>query len=184
MALITRLTRLMRADLNAVLDRLEEPELLLRQAVRDMEEELERERRDLAHAEAEAERLARRRAGLATTLERLDGELALCLDADSEDLARSLVRRQLETRALDETLAERLETLAASRDEARERLAERRRRLEDLRQKAELFAAAQPDEVDAADPTESGTTTVSAEAVEVALLRARREHDRRSGGES
>lgn len=36
MALINRATRLFRADLHAVLDRIEEPDILLRQAVREM----------------------------------------------------------------------------------------------------------------------------------------------------
>ena len=40
MALINRVTRLFKADIHAVLDQIEEPEQLLRQAVRDMEEEL------------------------------------------------------------------------------------------------------------------------------------------------
>ena len=40
MALITRVSRLFQADFHAVLDRIEEPEVLLRQAVREMEEEL------------------------------------------------------------------------------------------------------------------------------------------------
>ena len=38
MALITRVSRLLRADVHAVLDRLEEPDVLLQQAIRDMEE--------------------------------------------------------------------------------------------------------------------------------------------------
>jgi phage shock protein A len=38
MALITRLSRLFQADMHAVLDKIEEPELLLRQAIREMEE--------------------------------------------------------------------------------------------------------------------------------------------------
>ena len=38
MALITRFSRLFRADLHAVLDRIEEPDVILRQAVREMEE--------------------------------------------------------------------------------------------------------------------------------------------------
>ena len=37
MALITRLSRMMRADFNALLDRLEEPDILLAQALRDMQ---------------------------------------------------------------------------------------------------------------------------------------------------
>ena len=40
MALIHRVSRLFRADFNAVLDHIEEPELLLRQSIRDMEDEL------------------------------------------------------------------------------------------------------------------------------------------------
>ena len=43
MALITRVSRLFQADLHAVLDRIEEPEVLLKQAVREMEEELARD---------------------------------------------------------------------------------------------------------------------------------------------
>ncbi len=45
MALITRVSRLFQADFHAVLDRIEEPEVLLRQAVREMEEELQDARR-------------------------------------------------------------------------------------------------------------------------------------------
>ena len=47
MALITRVGRLFRADLHAVLDRVEEPEVLLRQAIREMEEELAEDRQRL-----------------------------------------------------------------------------------------------------------------------------------------
>ncbi len=43
MALISRLTQLFQADFHAVLDRLEEPDALLRQAVRDMEDALARD---------------------------------------------------------------------------------------------------------------------------------------------
>jgi len=40
MALINRLSRLFRADFHAVLDQIEEPEALLKQAIRDMEDDL------------------------------------------------------------------------------------------------------------------------------------------------
>ena len=48
MALMTRVARLFRADLHAVLDRIEEPEVLLRQALREMEDGVNGERRALA----------------------------------------------------------------------------------------------------------------------------------------
>ena len=40
MALINRVTQLFKADFHAVLDRIEEPEQLLRQSIRDMEDVL------------------------------------------------------------------------------------------------------------------------------------------------
>ena len=39
MPIINRISRLFTADLHAVLDRIEEPEALLKQAIREMEEE-------------------------------------------------------------------------------------------------------------------------------------------------
>ena len=62
MALITRLTRLFRADVHAVLDRIEEPDVLLRQAVRDMEEECGRDAQRVALLGREQELLAARAA--------------------------------------------------------------------------------------------------------------------------
>ena len=40
MVLINRISRLFKADFHAVLDRIEEPEQLLKQAIRDMEDDL------------------------------------------------------------------------------------------------------------------------------------------------
>ena len=40
MALINRISRLFKSDFHAVLDQIEEPEQLLKQAIRDMEDEL------------------------------------------------------------------------------------------------------------------------------------------------
>jgi len=44
MALVTRLTRLFQADFHAVLDRIEEPDLQLKQAVREMQFALDQDK--------------------------------------------------------------------------------------------------------------------------------------------
>lgn len=97
MPLIDRFMRLFTADLHAVLDRLEEPEVVLRQALRDMEDELAamqgRAAADARAAAALATSLAQGEAALA----RLDDDLGLAIDAGQDTLARSLVRRRLET---------------------------------------------------------------------------------------
>ena len=40
MALVNRISRLFRADFHAVLDQIEEPDLLLRQAIREMQDDM------------------------------------------------------------------------------------------------------------------------------------------------
>ena len=60
MALINRMSRLFTADVHAVLDRIEEPDVLLKHAIREMEEELARSEQRVRQLEHEREPLADR----------------------------------------------------------------------------------------------------------------------------
>ena len=101
MALITRVSRLFRADFNAVLDRIEEPDMLLKQAVREMEDELAHDEQRLkASLELEHERA--RRGALDRTLAGFEQELDVCFASGEEELARGVLRRRLETQRLGE----------------------------------------------------------------------------------
>ena len=71
MALITRVSRLLRADLHAVLDRVEEPEVLLRQAVREMDAALGEDRRRTKLMEHEQTQLVARERDAVRSLERI-----------------------------------------------------------------------------------------------------------------
>ena len=180
MALITRVSRLMRADLHAVLDRVEEPDVLLRQAVREMEESLDSERRDAKHARQEQRRITSRRGEAASTLERIGRELDLCFESGREDLARSLVRRKLVAERAARALDEREEALARSLDELDARIADHQCRLEEMREKADLFAAteSQSDEPDWGDAaTDAGVREAD---VEIALLREKQARQTRA----
>lgn len=139
MALIHRVSRLLTADIHAVLDRLEEPEALLRQAIREMEEALARTEARVAALEQERAAVVRRASQVEEALTALDADLGAALDAGNDGLARRLVRRKLEGSGLGKHLSIRLETLAASLDAERAALAEQREQLELTRQKAELF---------------------------------------------
>lgn len=173
MTLINRLSRLFRADLHAVLDRIEEPDLLLRQAVREMEEALGRDRRHLDRLTEEQRTLEGRRRELETSLARIGEELEVCFQADREDLARTLIRRRLEEERADE-LARRRETeLARDLERLRARVAERTARLETMRQKAELLAA-EDSSGGREEPWTSSSPIIGDEQVEVAFLRERR----------
>ena len=172
MTLITRLGRLFRADLNAVLDGLEEPDMLLKQAVRDMEEVLAGEEAEQARLADEARRLELASNEGRARLAALDEELTLCLAADKDELARNLVRRKLEASRHASLLAERQQALDEIRQRLGARLVEHRQRLEALRAQAALTDSVSA--VTRDEPTAWQTPTAISEAeVEVALLRER-----------
>lgn len=173
MPVINRFTRLLQADLHGVLDRLEEPDLLLRQSLREMEQLVADQRRALQRQSGHRERLARRLAEIDAAQEKTDGELDLCFESGEESLARGLVRRKLELDAQRSAIRQQLETIEGAHARATERHRRNLARLDDLRQKAELVLDA---ESDGAFETAGGA--VSDEDVEVALLRERK---RRAG---
>lgn len=139
MALINRISRLFRADLHAVLDRIEEPDALLRQAVREMEEDISNDERRLSLLQNEQAQLANRKSDIEQSLERLDGELDICFESKEEDLARSLVRRKLEAQRFNNTLERKRETLSSVVAELKQRLQQNSARLTAMQQKLELL---------------------------------------------
>ena len=177
MALITRVSRLFQADFHAVLDRIEEPEVLLRQAVREMEEELasdEQRSRILKHEQGQ---LTAREIDLEQTLQELDEQLDICFDSGNDDLARASIKRKLETQQYCKGLARKRQALQEMLDDLDTRLRENRSRLASMRQKAELLA----EETARARPVDNWTIpdiTVRDEDVEVALLREKQKRRR------
>ncbi len=170
MALITRVSRLFRADLHAVLDRIEEPEVLLRQAVRDMEDELSQEQQRCKLLGCEHQQLGVRYAELEQSLETLETELDVCFSSNEEQLARTLIRRKLETQRLAKTLIRKRTALELELAALKERIGEYRTRLDHLRQKVELLVEEAPDGL-AEEAWETAGSGVSDADVDVAFLR-------------
>lgn len=174
MALITRVSRLFRADLHAVLDRIEEPDILLRQAVRDMEEELARDQQRHKTLELEHSQLASREADMERSLAGITEELDICLDADDDNLARAQIRRRLEVEQFLRFLTGRRETCESERAQLAARMEENKARLDAMRQKAEIFAGTDTG-TSSEDPWRTPEFTVRDADVEVALLRAKQQ---------
>lgn len=178
MALINRVTRLFTADLHAVLDRIEEPEVLLKQAIREMEEELVSTEQRIKWLQHEDEELQRRIDQIEQSLAEMGEELDVCFASDEEELARNLIRRRLEAQRIVASLAQRRTATEKMLAETQQLLDENRGHLESLRQKADLLTEDTP--CDASHRGELGLAsgfTVSSDEVEVAFLR---EKQRRS----
>ncbi len=169
MALITRIARLFKADVHALLDSLEDPESVLKQALRDMTAEIEGAERALEELKRREARLASRLAEqVQLRVEALE-RIELCFRAGDDLLARSMVRRKLEVERRIK-LAEREQgALAAAREKLTQELAAKRTRLASIRDQMEALA----DEDRARTPEEEVSLhgiAISDQDVEVAFL--------------
>lgn len=169
MAIAARITRLFTADVHAVLDRLEEPEALLRQAVRDMEAALAESARRLRALELEREQLLRRRSEIERALAGVAGELDLSFAAGNEALVRRCLRRRLEGERMLRLQACRDEQIAAELAQLTPQIEQQRERLDTLRQKATLFDVELPGCERAQDGIDDAC--VSEADIDLALLR-------------
>lgn len=169
MALITRVTRLFRADMHAVLDHIEEPDALLKQAIREMEDDIYQDERKLKETILEQKQLTSRQDGLTKSLEQTEDELDICFFSKKDDLARALIKRKLETKRFVQFLDQKMQNLIESLTELETCLKENRSRLDSMKQKAELFA--DDNRVSASEFMTSPDLSVRDEDVEVAFLR-------------
>jgi len=168
MALVTRLSRLFQADFHAVLDRIEEPDLQLRQAVREMQFALDHDRQRRQLLQHEIDQLGKQITAIDERMPALDEELDICLAAQQDELARDLIRRKLAAakqrqRAHARSTALELQRLALTRQ-----IDEQAEQLTGMQQKLELL-------VNSADPSAPvsgpGEDVIRSEEIEIALLR-------------
>lgn len=170
MTLITRISRLFRADFHALLDSLEQPDVLLRQALREMEEAQDLDGQCEQRWMAQLAAMNARRGELEQNLAAIAGELDICFAAGREPLARSLIKRRLETERLQERLARQSAALEKSLADIRGRMKEQEHRLEALRQQAALFDAEPASAFNGGD-CQAGPAPVGEDDIEIALLR-------------
>ena len=182
MALISRISRLFTADLHAVLDRIEEPEALLKQAFREMEDDLRDTEHRLKRLTLEHEQLTARSEDIERKLSGLRDELEICLDSGNDDLARSLIRRKLQARRLLEHLSVKARETKKAKEDLTRKLEEDRERLEALRDKAEVLTEEPCAGSHGDEAGWSREPAIGDEEIEVELLKEkhRREKHRRA----
>jgi len=160
--------------MHAVLDRIEDPDILLKQAVREMEEDIardERRRKLLGH---ELGNLRTQQNDLEQNLEQLEQELDVCFASSKEDLARVLIKRKLEAGRLLKASARKQQLLRDDLTEMDIRLEDNNNRLETMKQKLEILTQRMDSEQEQGSIMNNYSpydTAVSNEDVEVAFLR-------------
>ncbi len=174
MALITRVTRLFRSDLNAVLDNIEEPLVLLKQAVREMQESIDADEQRFKLLTHEHGQLLSRQSDLEQTFEQIEEELDICFGSDKDDLARGIIKRKLETQRLAKEIDRKQNTLDNTLSELKTRINENQARLTSMQQKVDILAEQEVSTYASKSHTEVWNMpdiSVRNEDIEVAFLR-------------
>jgi phage shock protein A len=180
MTLITRITRLFKADLHGILDGLEEPQEVIKQAIRDMEEDIATQERRLEELRAIMQRLAREAQETTATMQEIESQIDICFAAENEALARNLIRKRLEMARRAKGIARAQEETQAQSDGLATRIATHKAQLASVVQKLRTYEATQPRHPWASSPCVplQGGSVITDDEVEVAFLEEKR---RRSG---
>jgi phage shock protein A len=170
MALITRISRLFQADFHAVLDRIEEPDIQLKQAIREMQIDLQQSEQRLALLQHESESFSNMMNDANTKLGSFDEELDICFAAKKEDLARDLIKRKLETTHQLQSSEKQNAALQSSIQNLELSIEENREQLENMTQKLDLLVT-DMDSGSAHGHFSNTSASVRSEEIEIAFLR-------------
>ena len=97
MGIFSRLNRVIKSNLNALIDQAEDPDKMIGQTVADMKSALKRARKDLIEALGSAKRLDKKERELSEEAADWEQKAILALEQDDEELAREALRRKART---------------------------------------------------------------------------------------
>jgi len=118
MGIFSRLNRVVKSNLNALVDRAEDPEKLIGQTIDDMRSEVKQAKKELLTTLGTAKRLLKKQQDTLAEAERWEQKATLALQQGDEDLAREALRLKLKS----EREAEELAGQAAGQESAAEQM--------------------------------------------------------------
>lgn len=141
MALMERVGTLLRANLNDLIDRAEEPEKMLKQIILDMENQLMQVKTQVAISLADLHLLERRRDENSKKGEEWMRKAELAVTKKQDDLARAAIERSLESNKLAESFSEQIGDQKTQVDNLKSALLKLEGKLAEAKAKNELVLA-------------------------------------------
>jgi phage shock protein A len=139
MALLERVGTLLRANLNDLIDKAEDPEKMLRQLVLDMENQLLQVKTQVAIALADQHLLERRKAEAEQAEAQWRRKAETAVDKGRDELARAALERALAQESIGGGFAQQLQDQKAEAENLRSALRKLQAKLEETRARAELM---------------------------------------------
>jgi len=175
MGIFTRILRLFKADMHGVMDQIEDPALLLRQHLREMEKAQDEKALELKRIRAQREALCRDHARIVQTCDNLEKDLAVAIEKEKDEIARILIKKLKPHQALKDELNRRIQDFDLQARELSECLERRRGEFERLQLRASAFMQKRDAEPWTASlkasPIESFFQEPCAEEVELELIK-------------
>jgi len=143
MALLERVSTLVRANLNDLIDRAEEPEKMIKQVILDMQNQLLQVKTQVAIAIADQHLLEKKQKENAEKVAEWMRKAELAVDKKEDDLARASLQRVESYREMSENFTQQLTDQKAQVENLKQALRQLEQKLAEAEAKAELLIAQQ-----------------------------------------
>lgn len=166
MSLMERVATLIRANLNDLIDKAEEPEKMLKQVMLDMNNQLMQVKTQVAMAITDQQLLLKKQKENEDKVAEWVRRAELAVDKGQDDLARAAIARSLQYRSAADGLREQTEQQSAQVESLRSALRKLQDKLAEAQLKCELLAAQhrRARSLTKAGQTKNGAPTAGGEA--------------------
>jgi len=141
MSIFSRLTDIVQSNLNALLDRAEEPEKLIRLIIQEMEDTLVEVRSSTVKIIAEKKEIERRIADLTRERDEWDRKAEIALTRDREDLAKGALMAKTRAAEQADALAQQLVQVEEALSKANDDIARLQAKLTDAKTREKTLVA-------------------------------------------
>ena len=168
MNILTRISRLFKADIHGILDNLEEPEIILKQAIREMQNEIDKATASVSIMTREQEYLQQKQKNLSDHIQNLQQQLHFSLSENNETLSKSVIRKKLQAELSLKELSRQLNFINEEKNLITTETDERKEKLQLIRDKLVLFS--EQTELNEASPAIDLETSITQDDIELAFL--------------
>ena len=141
MGIFSRLNRVIKSNLNALIEQAEDPDKMIGQTVTDMKSALKRARKDLIEALGSAKRLDKKERDLEQEAVDWEQKAILALEQDDDDLAREALRRKARAHREANNVRAQAAAQATAADAMKAQLERIEDKLDDLKARQKTLAA-------------------------------------------
>jgi phage shock protein A len=136
MTLLTRMIRIFKADINGVMDQIEDQGLLLKQHLRDMEASLIQKETKLKKMELAMEQTQQEHKKSQKEIDNLELDLDVAIKKNKDDIARMLIKKYKPLTRIQSERCSHIDLLNHEIVEFKENIGQQRLQYEQLKQKA------------------------------------------------